>query len=269
MRLTPFLEGGVTKNCELATKERTTESGGRSSDTSAEPALASPRLIPAPESPKNSEELCFPPALEDPGKPSNSFDDQCAPSQAPECKSGNYDNLSYDQIRILCKDPGYHKEDARAVLKTRLEAMDAVERRLSIQIDNAANTSSSVLGKRTRSMEESSAVAPTPQQAEGNRPRGETPAITMEVNLAVVQARAQWWSPDLKPEMEASPSDAVGGFDGATSAWAVTECNRVLGQELPQEEEGMRAELVQDGKRRELEAWGKVEVFAPLDKHKA
>ena len=140
MGLTPFLNGEVTKDCELGAREMTTESGGQSSDTSAEPALASPRLIPIPESPKNSEDPSFPPALEDSGQPSNSFDKQRAPSQALECVRGNYDNLSYYQIHNLCKDRGYHKKDAKAALKTRLEAMDAVERRLIIQNGNAMDT---------------------------------------------------------------------------------------------------------------------------------
>ena len=55
--------------------------------------------------------------------------------------------------------------------------------------------------------------------------------------------------------MEASPSDAIEGVDGAISVWVADECNRALGQELYQEEERLHAELVQGGKRRELEAW--------------
>ena len=47
---------------------------------------------------------------------------------------------------------------------------------------------------------------------------------------------------------------AVEGVDGAISAWAADECNRVLGQELSQQEEEMHAGLVQEGKRRKLEA---------------
>ena len=143
MGLTPFLQGGVTKDSELGDGELPTESSGKSSDTSAGPAFrpipesqihrrdqhgASPRLMPIPESPTNSESPAFPPATEDPGQTSNSFDQQCAPSHALECVNGNYDNLSYDQIRNLCKDRGYHKKDAKAALKTRLEAVDAVER---------------------------------------------------------------------------------------------------------------------------------------------
>ena len=76
----------------------------------------------------------------------------------------------------------------------------------------------------------------------------------MEVDLAAAQAHAQWWSPDLKPKMEASPSDAVEGVNGAISAWAADECKRVLSQEISQEAAETHAELVQDGKRREVEA---------------
>ena len=241
-----------------------TESGGQSPDTSAEPPLASPRSIPIPESPKNSECPSFPPVVEDHGQASNSFDQQCAPSQAPEGVRGNNGNLSYDQIHNLCKDRGYHKQDTKAALKTRLEAMDAVDRRLNIQSENAMDTSSSVSGKRGRSMGEPSAVEQTQQWVEGKRSRGDVPAITMEVDLAVVQAHAQWWPPDLKPKMEASPSEAVEGVDGAISAWVADECNRVLGQELSQEEDEMRADLAREGKRRELEAWGEFDAFSPL-----
>ena len=113
-------------------------------------------------------------------------------------------------------------------------------------------------------MEEPSAVEPTQQQVEGKRRRGEAPAITMAVDLAAAQAHAQRWSPDLKPKMEASPSDAVEGADGAISAWVADACNRVLGQELPQEEGGMHAELAHEGKRRELEDWEKFQAFLPL-----
>ena len=123
------------------------------------------------------------------------------------------------------------------MLTTRLEATDAVDRRLIIKSENAMDTSSSVLGKRGRSMGEPSAVEHAQQQVEGKRSRGDVPAITTEADLAVVQANAPWWPPALKPEMEAGPLEAVEGVDGAISAWVADECNRGLGQELSQEEE--------------------------------
>ena len=75
----------------------------------------------------------------------------------------------------------------------------------------------------------------------------------MEVDLAVAQAHAQWWPPDLKPKVGVNPSAAVDGVDGAISAWVADECNRVLGQELSQEEEEMHADLANGRKKRELE----------------
>ena len=115
-------------------------SGGKSPDTSAEPAFASPRLIPIPESPTRSESPAFPSVTEDSGKPSNSFDKQRAPSQAPGCVGGNYDHLSYDQIHDTCKARGYQKQDAEAALKTRVEAMDEVERQLTTRTENDMDT---------------------------------------------------------------------------------------------------------------------------------
>ena len=137
--------------------------------------------------------------------------------------SGNYDHLSFRQIRDLCISRGFYKKDAKAALQTRLVAMDAAARQ-SLKLDeNAMDTSSSVLGKRGRSLAEPMNVECSTEVAEGKRSRGETPATTMAVGPAVVHAHAQWWSPDLKPRMEASPSAAAEGVDGAISAWVADE----------------------------------------------
>ena len=128
-------------------------------------------------------------------------------------------NLSYDQIRNPRKDRDYDKKDAKAALKTRLEATDAVERQSIKQKSNEMNTSPPVLGERDRSMEEQSALEQNQQKAEGKRSRGDVPATTVEVDLAVVQAHAQWWPPEFKPKLEVNPSAAVAGVDGAMSAW--------------------------------------------------
>ena len=66
----------------------------------------------------------------------------------------------------------------------------------------------------------------------GKRSRGGDPTTTLEAGRAVVRAHAQWWSPDPKSEIEASPSSAVEGADGAISAWVADECNRFSGQRL-------------------------------------
>ena len=147
--LTPFLQEGAPKDCEMGDEELPTESGGESADTSEGPVSASPRLIPIPESPTNSGGPAFPQITEDSGKTSTSFDQRRALPQAPERVSGNYDHPSYSQIRDLRKARGYHKKDAKAALETRLEAIDAVERQSMKQTENDMDTSSSFLGKRS------------------------------------------------------------------------------------------------------------------------
>ena len=127
----------------------------------------------------------------DSGNTPVAFDQQCAPSQAPECASGNYDHIPYDQIRNLRKSRGYQKKDARAVLKTRLEATDAAARQSLKPNENDMGTSSSVLGERNRSMAEPSNIGSSSQVVGGKRSRGDTPATALAADLAVAHAHAQ------------------------------------------------------------------------------
>ena len=64
----------------------------------------------------------------------------------------------------------------------------------------------------------------------GKRSRGDVPGAATDVDLAVVQARAQLGPPELKHKLEVNPSAAVEGVDGAISAWVADECNRILGR---------------------------------------
>ena len=79
-------------------------------------SMASPRLIPAPESPRNGEDLEPPLPPTNMDDPSASFDNQCAPSQAPIMEGSQYDNLTYDELHYLCKSRGYCKKDAKTAL---------------------------------------------------------------------------------------------------------------------------------------------------------
>ena len=101
------------------------------------------------------------------------------------------------------------------------------------------------------------------QQLERKRSRGDSPATTMEVDLAAAQAHAQWWPPELKPKLEANPSATVEGVDGATSAWVADECTCVSGQELPREVKDVHADLVRAGRQQELADWAKSDVISP------
>ena len=140
------------------------------------------------------------------------------------------------------------------MLETRLEAMDAATRQSLKMNGGAIDASSSALGKRDRSLAE-----PT----NSGSSRRDTPAAGMAADLAVTHAHAQWWSPELTPRMEASPSAAAEGVDGAISAWIADERDHILGQELTPEEENIHADLVGAGKLREFEASGKFDVSSP------
>ena len=56
-----------------------------------------------------------------------------------------------------------------------------------------------------------------------NRPRWDAPAAALAVDISVVQEHAQWWTPDLKRQVEALQSTVAEGVDGAIPAWVAAE----------------------------------------------
>ena len=79
---------------------------------------------------------------------------------------------------------------AKAALRTRLEAMDVVERRATEGAANAMDASSSVLRKRTRNMDEHLASDPTEMGNNGQRSRGDAPEIASAADMSVAQEHA-------------------------------------------------------------------------------
>ena len=182
---------------EMVGGEKPTVSGSEPTEVTTEPSMVSPRLIPAPDLLTNSGRPDPPPTLEDSGNSSASFDQKRAPSQAPVCESANCDHLSYDKLRNLCNLRDYTKKGAKVALETRLQPLDAVSRRPLELNENDMDTSSSVLGKRGRSMAKLSNIENSTPRVKGERSRRGAPATTLTADLAAVQARAQWGSPDL------------------------------------------------------------------------
>ena len=117
------------------------------------------------------------------------------------------------------------------------------------------DTSTSVLGKRTRTTD---GAVEAGKGADGNsekRPGSAALEAARAVDLEVVKEHAQWWNPELEPHVEAHQSSIAEGVDGAAPAWVADECNRARGQELSPEEE-QRAELVQAAKIEKFDAGG-------------
>ena len=96
------------------------------------PSLASPHLIPAPDSPNPSTQIHPSPSLSvrlPPPVPS--FGRQCAASQAPLVDHSQYDHLSPKRLRKLCMQKGYCRKDSKKMLETRLAVMGAEHNRRS------------------------------------------------------------------------------------------------------------------------------------------
>ena len=91
-------EEAANKPTDVVDIEQDAGSGGPSTDLARESSAASPRLIPAPNSPPRSIQLPpAPPAGEHGAVPASS-DRNCALSGAPTLNTANYDQLPYGQF---------------------------------------------------------------------------------------------------------------------------------------------------------------------------
>ena len=63
-------------------------------------------------------------------------------------------------------------------------------------------------------------------------------------------------------------SSGIDGMEAAFTAWVAQICDRPSGQELSQDEERQFATEVIAAKNRELDAWGKFQVFSPISSGK-
>ena len=71
----------------------------------------------------------------------------------------------------------------------------------------------------------------------------------------VAGAHTQRRDPELKSRLEATRPYVVGRMNAAISARVAGKCDSVLGQELMEDGETLRADLAREAKRRELNAW--------------
>ena len=116
--------------------------------------MASPRLISVPDSPPLPAQLPPNSEVEDTGPALSSSDRSCAPSQFPVTDTANYEQLSYRQLHELCEQRGYQGKNTKAVLRTRLAAMDAARKKPADGGLKDMDTPTMVLGRRTRTMED-------------------------------------------------------------------------------------------------------------------
>ena len=71
----------------------------------------------------------------------------------------------------------------------------------------------------------------------------------------VVGKHAKWRYPDLKSRLDSTQSSVAGGVGATIYPWVAEESNRVLDQELTEDEGKLHGDLAGVAKGRELEAW--------------
>ena len=116
------------------------------------------------------------------------------------------------------KQRGYHWKGARAVRKTRLATLEAVEPRPPGGAENYMDTSSCMLGTRPRDLDETPAIETPAMGTQGALLRGDALATALAADKSVVHEHAQWCDPAMKPQVEAPQSSVVEGTDGAIPA---------------------------------------------------
>ena len=85
---------------------------------------------------------------------------------------------------------GYHGKDAEAAPKTRLDTLDAVERRQPRGAGNDMDTSSSISGTRPRDLGEPPPPETPVMGTNGRRVRGDALATVPAADMSVVQEHA-------------------------------------------------------------------------------
>ena len=87
------------------------------------------------------------------------------------------------------------------MLKIRTETLEAAEPRPHGGAANDMDTSSAIMGKRPRDLEESPIPEIQVMGTQGKRQQGDSLATALAADMSVVHEHAQWWNPTVKPQV--------------------------------------------------------------------
>ena len=121
-----------------------------------------------------------------------------SPSRPPAVDHGQYDHLSYGQLREQCKPRRYSRKDSEAVLKTRLTVMDAEGSKRTLVESNDTDSTVSVSGKRKRPTVDVADHLEGYHLSQDERYRVDAVRAAFTADMEVVQARARWRNPESK-----------------------------------------------------------------------
>ena len=135
---------------------------------------------------------------------SSSFDQDCAPTQAPTLDPGCLGHLPYDQLRGPRKQHRYHRKDAKEVLKTLLDSMQDQPASIGSQnLPMDADTPETSAAKRGRPTADVAEHLQGTPFASGNRCKRDALCAASLTDKEVVTGRAQKWNSDSNPQVDA------------------------------------------------------------------
>ena len=135
--------------------------------------------------------------------------------------------------------------------------------------DDAMDTSETPTGRRERAPVEGVMGSGIPTQSANRKSRSGDLRLAIVTGKEVAKGHAQCRRTEMKDKidtqtrMDPGASFFLDGGGPALSTWVAEERDRILGQELTEAEERVRADLAQKAKVRELEAWGQYKVSPP------
>ena len=106
------------------------------------------------------------------------------------------------------------------------------------------------------------------EQRSDTRCRRADAHLDFATNREIAKHHAQWRGKGMQLFRNTPSSLWDGAVDVASSAVAADECNRILGQELPPEEESVYEKDVLAAKARELDAWTQFKVYSSMESGK-
>ena len=248
---------------ETSTESRRKRPGVREATGSAS---SPPTSVPVPASPSLSVLVASPPSPSVQLPPANS---SCGKSRtqlpAPAGTHGDCDHLIHDELHDRCQPRGFAGTDSKAVLRTRLATMDAVERKRNRNVADAMGASETPSGKRYRPTDGAMGSMDDLPARQEKRCRLSDPHLTFVADTEKVKKHAEWWEPEMKARWDATYGPPVEGVDAAIPAWTAEERSRVSGQESTEEEGESHGRLASAAKEREPGARKKFKVFRPVE----
>ena len=187
-------------------------------------------------------------------EPLDSFDAACTQTQGPPTVRTGYEELSHRDPRDLRKQRGDAREDSKASPRTRLHKKDEVDHWRGLSQKRNRISKGPV----------ESGDPDVDEHRVDKRYRRADAHLNFATKKEILKQHGQLRTKEMQVFLGYPSNLREKEIDIVATAKAADECNRILGQELPPEEEQLYAKDVLAAETRESDAWAQCKVFNPL-----